>query len=514
MKRRALLKATALTATAIGPLAAACSSGDDDGGGGGNGNSGPKPGGTSASPPKAITAADWNALGRGLEGKLIRPGDASYERAHRLYIPRFDRIKPAAIAYCAHPEDVAECVRFAAARHAPVAVRCGGHGYAGWSTGTGLVIDVSAMSTVTATGGRAVVGSGTRLIDLYSKLADRGLAVPAGTCPTVGVSGLTLGGGIGVTSRAYGLTCDVLESAKVVTADGKILTCDANQNSDLFWACRGGGGGNFGVAAEFTYRTHPAESLTTLFLRWPWAQAATVIRGWQRWLASAPDSIWTSVHLDTEPADGVPQVQVVGAAVQDPSGDLNRLYAAIGTNPVGEQVRLHSYMDAMQLMAGCSGQTIGQCHGQGGLPGQAPDGRFPRTEYAGKSHIALRPLPDAAIAAMTTRMVRGNSVKNRSVAMDALGGAIGRVGPGATAFPHRSGLFCMQYLENGLDHTWLRDLHGTMDQYVGGAAYVNYIDPELKDWSRAYYGDNRERLAKVKGTYDPGRLFTFPQAVS
>ncbi|TDD92193.1 FAD-binding oxidoreductase [Actinomadura darangshiensis] len=495
MERRTVLKATIL-----GTLAAAGCSEEN-----------PSPHGRPSSPPRPTGPADWNALERGLDGKLVRPSDASYAKARRLYIPRFDRVRPAGIAYCENPQDVSECIAFATLKRMPVAVRCGGHSYAGWSTGTGLVIDVSPMDAVKRDGNHAVVGAGTRLIDLYDKLAADGVSVPSGSCPTVGVAGLTLGGGLGVTSRAYGLSCDVLESVQVVTADGRVLTCDARQNADLFWACRGGGGGNFGVAVSFTFRTHEAGDVTPFSMRWPWSRAADVIRGWQRWAPDAPGEVWTSLHLDTRPDQGTPSIEVTGLALAGAEKHMERLTSAIGADPVSSGARSRPYLDAMKFMGGCAGQTTGQCHGQGDLPGLRADGAFPRTDYSGKSHIAYKPLSDEAIGALLDRFDEGGDVGDRSVLMDAMGAAIARAAPGDTAFPHREGLFCVQYLAP--DESWLSGTHDAMEPHLGGAAYVNYIDSGLKDWGRAYYGPNLDRLRKIKAARDPGRLFRFPQAV-
>lgn len=501
MERRAMLKAAALGG--LGGLGGLGVAGCSD--------EGPPARRRPPAPPKPTGPADWNALERGLDGKLVRPSDASYGEARRLYIPRYDRVRPAGIAYCETPQDVAECVAFATVKQMPVAVRCGGHSYAGWSTGTGLVIDVSPMDAVRRDGDRAAVGAGTRLIDLYDELGDGGVSVPSGSCPTVGVAGLTLGGGLGVTSRAYGLSCDVLESVDVVTADGRVLTCDARRNPDLFWACRGGGGGNFGVAVAFTFRTHEVGDVTPFSMRWPWRKAADAVRGWQRWAPAAPGEVWTSLHLDTNPDQGVPDIEVTGLALAGAGGHMERLTAAIGTDPASTTAQSRPYMDAMKFMGGCAGQSVEQCHGQGGLPGQRPGGAFPRTEYSGKSHIAYRPLPDDAIGALLDRFEKGNGVRNRSVLMDAMGAAIARVGPGDTAFPHRKGLFCVQYLAP--DDAWLSATHTAMEPHLGGAAYVNYVDADLHDWAHAYYGPNLDRLRKVKAAHDPGRLFRFPQAV-
>src|SRR5690606_9756418 len=156
-------------------------------------------------------------------------------------------------AFCKTPQDVRECIDFARLSKTPIHMRSGGHSYAGWSTGPGLVIDVSRMNQVRVDAGStiATIGAGAKLIDVYDGLAAQGRTLPGGSCPTVGIAGLTLGGGISMLGRAYGMTCDNLLEAEIVTANGKILTCDAKRHPDLFWACRGGGGGNFGIATSF-----------------------------------------------------------------------------------------------------------------------------------------------------------------------------------------------------------------------------------------------------------------------
>ncbi|GII82789.1 FAD-binding dehydrogenase [Sphaerisporangium siamense] len=458
----------------------------------------------------APSPADWKALGKGLTGRLIRPGDASYDAARRLFNTSFDGVRPGAVAYCADPDDIAECLAFARRTGVPVTSRSGGHGYAGWSTGTGLVIDVSRMNGVKVAGGRAVVGAGAQLVDVYARLAARGVSIPAGSCPTVGVAGLTLGGGLGVVSRKYGLTCDVLESLKIVTADGRLRTCDADHDPELYWASRGGGGGNFGVAVSFTFRTHPTRDVTVFYLHWPWSRAAKVTAAWQAWAPHAPDALWSTLHLSHDPT---PDVLVAGLHL-GPRAECERLlaaFAATAGTPSRRTVRQMPYLAAMMDLGGCGSRTVSQCHRRGDLPGQTPDGTFPRDSFRAKSHMAYRPLTSAGVAALVAQVGRGG---RHTVLLDALGGAVGRPGPDATAFPHREALFSVQYYAHTAGAaTWVRGAHAAMAPHFGDHAYVNYIDPELKNWRQAYYGANAARLAKVKAAYDPGRLFRFPQAV-
>ncbi|GGO87715.1 FAD-binding oxidoreductase [Wenjunlia tyrosinilytica] len=478
---------------------------------------------TSAGPKPS----DWTAFQRDLDGLLVRPGDRRYTSAHRLFQPQFDGTRPSGVAYPSHPRDVVTSLAFARRFGVPVAIRAGGHSYAGWSSGTGLVVDVSAMKKVTS-GAVASIGAGARLIDVYGTLNGSGRTVPAGSCPTVGVAGLTLGGGVGVTSRAYGLTCDNLTGAEIVTADGRILEVDAEHHSDLFWALRGGGGGNFGVVTELRLRTHAAPDCSYAFLSWPWSKAAAVIRAWQKWAPTASDALWANLHLTG--TAGTPRVGVGANYLGGQSGlrdHLDRLVTAVGAQPTSSVVRTRSHLDTMLVMAGCSGWSLAQCHLPGTLPGQNPSGRTTRASYAARSDFYTRALSSAGIKALLAQVERYARIAPRggsgSIAFDALGGATNRVKPRDTAFVHRDALFLAQYIANWPGSTsaagiarsraWLNGLHTAMRPHASGQAYQNYIDPKLTDWKKAYYGANAARLSQVKSAYDPDRLFRFPQAV-
>jgi FAD/FMN-containing dehydrogenase len=475
-------------------------------------------------PPKA---ADWTALARDLSGPLIRPGQAGYAAAKELFDPRFDSLHPAGVAYCRNPHDVATSLAFVRKFGIPVAARCGGHSYAGWSSTSGLIIDVTRMAGVNVSGGSATVGAGTRLIDFYNGLAAHGRAVPGGSCPTVGISGLTLGGGIGVVGRAYGLTCDNVTSMQVVTADGQIRAASAHTNSDLFWACRGGGGGNFGVVTSFTFTTHPAGAICLFFLSWPWSQADRVIAGWQSWAPHAPDQLWSNLHLSAAPGGSVPSIQVGGTYLGSVSGaaaQLDKLYAAVGSDPASPFLESTSWLHAMLVEAGCASLSVSECH----LPTQTSAGQLSRASEYAKSDFFTKPLSSHGIGTMLAgvenfQRVAGASGASGGIALDALGGAINRVAPGATAFVHRNGLFDAQYTTTwpvgspsaavARQHAWQQSFWQSMRPYASGQAYQNYIDPDLPNWRQAYYGANYTRLTQVKAKYDPHRVFGFPQAL-
>ena len=478
----------------------------------------------------AAVAPDWAALRRDLSThKLIQPGNRTYPASKVLFDPRFDGLEPAGIAYCRTPGDVSTCLAFVRKYGLHVRARSGGHSYAGWSSVTGgLVVDVTEMNSFRVGNGNVRVGTGTHLIDLYNHLAAHGLAVPGGSCPTVGSAGLTLGGGVGVLGRAYGLTCDNLESVQVVTADGLVRECNAGSNSDLYWACRGGGGGNFGVATAFTFRTHRLSQLVLFFLSWPWSHAFRVIAGWQAWAPSAPDALWSNLHLAASPGGTTPSVTVGGIYLGSVAGAaslLNKLYAAVRSSPSSHFLAEESYLNAMLVEAGCAGLNVNECH----LPGQAPGGTLTRQPEIAKSDFFTRRLSVSGVNTLLAgverlQRVRGAAGGTGGVALDAFGGAINRVAPSATAFVHRNALFLAQYTtvwrtgaaSGGVanQHAWLRSFYASMRPFASGQAYQNYVDPDLTNWSQAYYGANYPRLQQVKAKYDPHRLFNFPQAIT
>ncbi|NUT46647.1 MAG: FAD-dependent oxidoreductase, partial [Saccharothrix sp.] len=290
---------------------------------------------------------DWERLRRVLTGRLVLPGDDGYDTARRPYNTVYAHRRPAAVALCADESDVARCLEFAARERIPVAARSGGHSYAGYSVPEGgLVVDLAALSDIQVDHrGRLRVGAGTRMIDLYEALARAGRLLPAGSCPTVGVAGLTLGGGISVVGRAYGLTCDRLLAARVVTPGSGARRADAHTEPDLFWALRGGGGGNFGVTTSFTFDTAPARDVTAFVLDFPVGAATDVLGAWQEWMLGTPDALWTACNVH---AGSPPRVGVIGSWVGPEAGLdplLDRLAARVA--PTGRTVLPMDYGTAM-----------------------------------------------------------------------------------------------------------------------------------------------------------------------
>ncbi len=374
--------------------------------------------------------------------------------------------------------------------------------------------------------GVATIGAGAHLIDVYAALAQQGFALPAGSCPTVGIAGLTLGGGVGVLGRKFGLTCDNLLSAQVLLANGHGITCDASHNSDLFWALRGGGGGNFGVVTSFTFQTHAVSSLSLFTLYWPWSSAADVVAAWQNWAPQAPDELWSNCVLQsTSNKSANPIVLVNGVyvgSVTALNSLLQQLIRQIPVAPSSNYVSSATLLDTMLTEAGCYGKTVGQCH----LPSQNPQGQLVRGTFSAKSDYFTNPLPRSGIDVLVNAVAQCQSssiLGVNGIGFDAFGGAINRVASDATAFVHRNALFSAQYSANwnasdppsvaSANQTWLANTWQAMRPYASGGAYVNYIDPNLPNWQQAYYGSNLPRLQQVKATYDPTNFFHFAQSI-
>jgi len=477
---------------------------------------------TSLGPP---TVVDWRRLSDSLAGTLVLPSSASYATDRLLYNSKFATLHPSAIAYCSNADDVSRCVDFVARHAIELSARSGGHSYGGYSSCSGLVIDVSRLNVVNveAKANLAKVGAGARMIDVYNAIGNMDRLLPGGSCPTVGISGLALGGGIGVFGRKFGLTSDNLRSAKLVTAAGDRLSVDSSSHADLLWACRGGGGGNFGVVTSFEFDIHPMPEVTLFSLQYPWDAAATMLEAWQHWINLMPDELWSNCQLFSQGTYGY-LAQINGVFCGSPTALgslLAQLRSIIGTTPSSTFVGSDDYIEAMKIEAGCSKLSIAACH----LPTDNHYGELSREAYSAKSSYLDAPTTSAHAAllvhAVETLKEYAPTVGG-GLAFDAYGGAINRVGKSQTAFVHRDKLACIQATYSWSSYTsqseiasgqrWLTWLGSEVFSPHTGA-YQNYIDPTLLDWKTAYYGTNLERLVKVKKTYDPENLFTFAQSI-
>jgi FAD/FMN-containing dehydrogenase len=463
---------------------------------------------------EALAQAPLGQLRRAVRGPVRTPGNSS----GLLYNERYDGIRPLAVLRAADASDVQAAVRWAARNDVPIAARSGGHSYAGYaSVRGGLVVDLRRLDRVTVDrgSGTATVGPGAQLIDVYRRLARAGATIPAGSCPSVGIGGHALGGGMGLAGRRFGLTCDNVTALRIVTADGRLLRCDADTNPDLFWACRGGGGGNFGIVTRFELRTHAVGNASWFLLSWPWASAGAALAAWQ---ALAPDttSRLTSIFTLGTGASG-PVVTSIGQYF----GSVAKLRALLRPLTAVGGARLSigssSYFALMKRWAGCATTSTHACHTTGTEPG----GRLPRARFAAKSDYVAQPLSSAGRAAMIAAIERRRrqASGSGSLLLDSYGGAINRVASDATAFVHRDVMFGVQELAyfppggQAAALAWLRSTHSALRPFTTGAGYQNYIDPTLSNWQSAYYGANYDRLVDVKRDYDPDGVFRFAQSI-
>jgi FAD/FMN-containing dehydrogenase len=450
-------------------------------------------------------------LARDLRGPLLLPGSPHYTSANVLSNERYAGVRPRAIARTVNEADVVACVRFAARSPLPFAARCGGHSYAGYSTSRGLVCDVRRLNTIALAPDRrsVTVGAGVLAIDLVTALAAHGLAVPTGSCPTVGISGLALGGGVGFASRAFGATCDTILAVRIVTADGRVVTADPSTNADLLWACRGGGGGNFGVVTALTLATHRVTTAAYGFCDFPWSEAPAALAAWQRTAPHGPEGLYLICALETGSA--APQVRVFGQLLGGTETALRAAMAPITAVPGASlSTGTGSYLDVQRIWAGCASESAAACR------------TIRPASFSARSAYVATPMPAAGaatiVAAVERRQAQG--LGSGAVLLDPYGGALNRVAPDATAFVHRDQLYSAQMLaywgapgEAAAAGAWLDGLDAALAPHASGQAYQNYIDPGLRGWQRAYYGQNLARLRETKATWDPHGVFRFRQGI-
>ncbi|TDK25214.1 FAD-binding oxidoreductase [Arthrobacter crusticola] len=473
-------------------------------------------------PPPA--APDWESLRSRISGSLYLEGADGYEDAKRVENPRFDGALPLAVLAAATADDVAQAVRFAGEADVPFVVRAGGHSYSGYSSGDveqaglapSLVIDLRGLSGITVEdSGAAVVGAGASLIQVYGAVGARGRAVAGGSCATVGVAGLTLGGGVGVLTRAYGLTSDALRAVELVAADGEILTASPDENEDLLWACRGGGG-QVGIVTSLTFETVPAPTITTVFLEWAFTDAVPVILAWQQWAPEADPRLWSTLKLLSGARHDGPTIQLT-VTWTGPSAELDAqvagLHEAAGVLPLVNSVRPdRTYTEVMFTYAGCAGVPVDQCTtGDGGA--------LRREAFSATSHVPYDLLDADGAAVLVERCVLGHRLGaiETGVSLDALGGAVRELPADSTAFGHRGAYATVQYTatyEEGGDPVpfdeFVRQSRASMVPFWGEGAYFNYSDSTLTDPGTSYFGENAKRLAEIRAAADPAGVFATP----
>lgn len=398
-----------------------------------------------------------------------------------MVLPRFAGIRPAAVLPCATPADVAAALIHAREGRHTVAVRGGGHCFAGRSSGTGVVIDVSPMAGVRVDGDRAVIGAGTRLAEVYDALAAHGRTIPAGCGPTVGIAGLTLGGGLGILGRRYGLTCDSLLAATLVLADGRTIEAD----DDLLWMLRGGGAP--GVVTALTFRTVPAPDSTAFRLTFPAAAATQVIDAWQHALPDLDEALAPSLVVTAPAEPALPPVVTVFGAAPSPAA-VEDLIRRLGVAPESDDRHHGSHRATKRWLAG----------------EDAPDDRFAYLH----SEYFRSVIPAADLVA---RLIADRSPgEERELDFSPWGGGYNRVAAEATAFPHRDARFLLKQTATVAAGRqpggWLAQSYALTRPFGTGGAYPNFPEPGLPD--EAYHLGNTGRLRRIGLAYDPLAVFT------
>jgi FAD/FMN-containing dehydrogenase len=441
----------------------------------------------------ADPATGWGGLASSIGGSVLLPANGTqFATGKQVFNSLYNNSNPAAVVTVSSQSDVQKAVSFATANGLKIAPRGGGHSYIGASSANGtMVLDLRGLAGGANLdgGGNATVTPATTLYAVHQALAGAGRAIPTATYAGVGIAGMALGGGVGADCRHAGLTCDALQSATVVLPSGDVVTASANDHPDLFWALRGGGGGNFGVTTSMTFATFATGDSDVVRLDFPPSSAVQVLAGWESWLTAADRNTWGIVDLSvggSQPDCHVLATCPAGAG----SGVVDAIKSAVGVAPTAVENKTLSHMDLVTYLA--AGSTT------------AP----PRGFVAGSDVIST--VNSAAAHAIATAIGQWPASSGKaSVLIDPLDGAIGDVAAGNTAFPWRQQSALLQwYVEPAANQVaaatqWLSSAHQAVQQFsVGG--YVNYLEANTS--ASRYFGSNLSQLTTVRQKYDPNRV--------
>jgi FAD/FMN-containing dehydrogenase len=442
-----------------------------------------------------------------LTGQVVTPADPGYEEARRVYNHMIDK-RPAAVVHCADTADVAAVVRHARETGRPLAVRGGGHSVPGFGTADDAVVaDLSAISHVevdtqarTARAGGGVIWNG-----FNEATGKHGLATTGGIVSSTGVGGLTLGGGIGYLARGYGLSCDNLVSAEVVTADGEVVTASDRESEDLFWALRGGGG-NFGVVTEFTFRVHPVDEIYGGPMFFELSDGPEVLAYFDDFIRDAPREY-----------GGFPAFQIAPPLPFVPEDRVGEPFVAVVSCWTG------SASDGEKIMQGFRDVARPVAEHVGAMPYPALNSAFDALVPAGLQHYWKASFTGALTPeAIAAHMEHGPKVPvvNSTVHLYPINGACHDVAPDATAFGHRDATYAVviagmwpDAADNEANTAWVKDYYGAIAPHSQPGGYINFAAPDDQGKVADNYGANFARLREVKRRYDPDNLFRLNQNI-
>jgi FAD/FMN-containing dehydrogenase len=452
----------------------------------------------SMSETKRVDSADISGLREAMRGQVLVPGEPGYDEARMVWNGSVDR-SPALIARCADAADVQQALGFAVGHDLPVAVRGGGHSVAGFSTcDDGVLIDLGLMRTVSVDADARVARAGPGVTggEFDRATQKHGLATTLGVVSTTGIAGLTLGGGIGWLMRKHGLACDNLLSVELVTADGRLVTASTDENPDLFWALKGGGG-NFGIVTSFEYQLHPVGPTVygggVMFAR---KHRRAVLEAFRELTRKAPDELTTYAAATAAP-DGSPVAAVAACYAGDPAEGarlLDPVKAAVG----------EPLLDALGPLPYTEQQS-------------RVDAGYPRGEYHYWRSCFLDDLTDPVIDVLVDRASDLQAPPALELIVEHMGGAIAA---GDGAFAHRDANYDVLIAANWTDPAdhdrcvaWARDTAAALEPHSRGG-YVNYEPDAEGAYVQGAFGDRLARLGALKATYDPHNVFSLNQNVT
>jgi len=455
-----------------------------------------------------------------LTGRILDAKSPGWDQARRNFRSCVDygALLPKSVVFCQNVEDVQNAVRWARENRVPIRARSGRHSYEAYSLAAdALIVDTSEMDSIgiNMQSGIARVGSGVYCLDLHQQLYDAGVTVPAASGASVGIAGLALGGGFGVVSRKYGLTCDAINGVDMVDANGNVVHANAQERPDLYWACRGGGGGNFGIVTSFDLRVQPIGYVAVCNITWPWQAFDAVVDAWQHWAPAVRDDVSTFLRLAVSGT-----ITLFGQMTPDNPADLAAFPQTLqpvlsAASPTGINIQTMPYSAAAAMFAGADPlNTQWMIHPHND-----------RQPFKSTSAIARELFPNDTITLLRKQLESAppqtdwETNEPSMVQLLAGGGAPSRVAVDETAVPHRPAKFVVQYDAYWTDPgdeerstTWIEGVRTAMLPYAQGA-YVNYVDSLLPNFLDQYYGPNLPRLVSVKAGIDPENVFSFPQSI-